>query len=75
MYSRQVAEMFPSELLASMWCCFNIQCFYFDTLFKPTELEWQQRWCEVERTLVPVPRCPSCRQFMEVYTDAETTNL
>jgi len=73
MYSRAFTEMFPSEDLQKLWSCVNSQCFYQDALFKPSELEWHERWCEVERNLVPIPRCPSCRQWMEVYEDAEKT--
>jgi len=71
MYSRFLAEMFPSEDIRPLWSCSNTACFYVDVLFNPSELEWGERWCHTERNLVPVPRCPSCRTWMEVYVDAE----
>jgi len=61
MYSRHFAEMFPSEDLHTMWCCVNPQCFYLDALFKPTEVDWREKWCHIAFDLVPIPLCPSCR--------------
>jgi len=73
MYSRQMAEMFPSEDLNQMHYCVNTKCFYNEHLFRPSELEWGEKWCKEQFDLVAVPRCPSCRQWMEEYNDAENS--
>lgn len=72
MYVKRLAECFPSEELPPLHECVNENCFYYEALFKVSELKhWSEEWDSHLGDLIMVAHCPSCDHELLEYKEVE----
>lgn len=69
MFSRVIAECFPSEDLPVLFACETRECFYYETLFKPSEAVPKETYDPKHSMMVVQLRCPSCDSVLQEWSD------
>lgn len=51
--------------------CGEMDCFYYETIFKTDDLLWMHQWDDQVGDLVLIPLCPSCGCPTESMTESD----